>query len=427
MATPNRIKLPGSDRRPMPGAKIVGDVDASQRIEITLQLRRRSGVLLKPKVEDIASQKLADRKYLTRAELASQYGAGADDIAQIDAFAHDHGLTVVEASVPRRTVKLSGTIGDLSSAFGVKLKRYKAGNISYRGRTGAITIPGNLEGIVQRVLGLDDRPVAVTHYRRLSDSPASAPRGDAPRGTKGNRKPKAGAPLQPTSYTTPQLAEIYNFPSNLDGSGQTVALIELNDVDNQGRPTGAGYTTSDLQTYFAGLKIKMPAVSAVGIDGGANVPGPDPNADGEVTLDIEVAASIASGATFAVYFGTNTTDGFVQVVSSAVHDDVRKPTVISISWGQAEETTTSQMLDGLEQILEEAAALGITVCVAAGDDGSADMVKNVWDKKAHVDFPASSSYALACGGTTLGASSAPGSPVETVWNRGAKGGSTGGA
>jgi kumamolisin len=144
-------------------------------------------------------------------------------------------------------------------------------------------------------------------------------------------------------------------------------------------------------------------------------------------LDIEVAAAIASGATFAVYFGTNTTDGFVQVVSSAVHDDVRKPTVISISWGQAEETTTSQMLDGLEQILEEAAALGITVCVAAGDDGSADMVKNVWDKKAHVDFPASSSYALACGGTTLGASSAPGSPVETVWNRGAKGGSTGGA
>jgi kumamolisin len=426
MAAPKRIKLPGSERRPMAGAKIVGAVDASQRIEITLQVRRRSGVVLKPMVEGIASQKLADRQYLTRAQLASQYGAGTDDIAKIDAFAHDHGLTVVEASIPRRTVKLSGTIADLSAAFGVKLKRYKSGNISYRGRTGAISIPANLEGIVQRVLGLDDRPAVVTHYRRLSGPKTSATRGGSTRGIKPNRKPETGSAAQPTSYTALQLAEVYNFPSKLDGSGQTVALIELNDVDSQGNPTGAGYTTTDLQTYFKGLNIAMPAVSAVGVDGGANVPGPDPNADGEVTLDIEVAAAIASGATFAVYFGTNTDDGFVQVVSAAVHDDVRKPTVISISWGQAEETATTQMLDGLEQILEEAAALGVTVCVAAGDDGSADMLQNVWDKKPHVDFPASSSYALACGGTTLDVSSAPSSPVETVWNRGAKGGSTGG-
>jgi kumamolisin len=109
-----------------------------------------------------------------------------------------------------------------------------------------------------------------------------------------------------------------------------------------------------------------------------------------------------------------------------VHDDVRKPSIISISWGQAEETATSQMLKGLEQILQEAAALGVTVCVAAGDDGSPDMKKKVWDKKPHVDFPASSPFSLACGGTTLDSSSKPNSPVETVWNRGVKGGATGG-
>lgn len=156
------------------------------------------------------------------------------------------------------------------------------------------------------------------------------------------------------------------------------------------------------------------------------MPGQDADGDGEVTLDIEVAGAIAPGANIAVYFGTNTDDGFIQVLSAAVHDDVRKPGIVSVSWGQAEETSTSQMLQGLEEILQEAAALGVTVCVAAGDDGSADMEQKVWDDRPHVDFPASSSYALACGGTTLDASSAPGAPVETVWNRGANGGATGG-
>jgi kumamolisin len=54
------------------------------------------------------------------------------------------------------------------------------------------------------------------------------------------------------------------------------------------------------------------------------------------------------------------------------------------------------------------------------------MVKKVWDKKPHVDFPASSPFALACGGTTLASSSKPGAPQETVWNEGAQGGATGG-
>jgi kumamolisin len=420
---PNRIKLSGSERSALPGAKVVGKVDPNQRIEITLQLRRKPGADLGKLVSEISSQKLSDRKYPSRAEVADQFGADRKDIDQIDGFAHDNGLTVVEASVPRRTVKLSGTIANLSKAFGVKLQRYKAGTVSYRGRTGAITIPSELNGIIERVLGLDDRPTMETHYRRLSEAGAAAASAVSS-GRKGKGKGPTAA--KPISFTALQLADIYNFPKNLDGSGQTIALIELNDVDSQGNPTGTGYATSDLQTYFDDLKIPMPSVTAVGVDGGANVPGPDANADGEVTLDIEVAAAIAPGAKFAVYFGTNTDDGFVQVVSAAVHDDVRKPSVISISWGQAEETATTQLLQGLDQILWEAAALGITVCVAAGDDGSPDMQKQNWDKKPHVDFPASNQFSLACGGTTLDASSSAGAPVETVWNKGAKGGATGG-
>ena len=421
-----RSTLPGSDRESLPGAKVVGKVDPDQRIEITVQVRRKPGADLAKVVDDLASQKLGERKYESREDFASKFGAEPKDIAQIDAFAHEHGLTVVEASLPRRTVKLSGRIADMSKAFGVKLQRYKAGSISYRGRTGSITIPSKLNGIIERVLGLDDRPTVKTHYRRLSEAGAKG----ASRGTSGGKKGKGKGPAasaQPTSFTTQQLADIYNFPTGLTGTGQTIALIELNDVDSSGNPTGAGYATSDLETYFEDLKISpMPTVTAVGVDGGANVPGKDADADGEVTLDIEVAGAIAPGANIAVYFGTNTDDGFVQVVSAAVHDDVRKPSIVSISWGQAEETATTQLLQGLDQILQEAAAMGVTVCVAAGDDGSADELQQNWDGKTHVDFPASNQYSLACGGTTLDSSSTVGSPVETVWNRGAKGGATGG-
>jgi kumamolisin len=423
-----RVTLPGSTRRPLAGAKVVASVDPNQRVAITIQLRRRPGSNLDATVNRIASESLSQRRYLTRAELAAQAGADPTDMAKIDAFANNYALTVEQTDLARRTAKLSGRIADLSAAFGVKLQRYKAGAISYRGRTGTISIPAELNGIIERVLGLDNRPTARPHHRfanKKIERNSSSTRAAARR-RKGGKKPKPAAGTASTSYSPVQIADIYNFPSGLDGTGQTIALIELNDIDSQGNATGAGYQTSDLQTFFQNLGLAVPSVTAVGVDGGANVPGPDPDADAEVTLDIEVAGAVAPGANIAVYFGPNTDDGFIQVLSAAIHDDVRKPSIVSVSWGQAEETATTQLLQGLEQILQEATALGITVCVAAGDDGSADEEQNVWDGKPHVDFPASSTYSLACGGTTLDSSSTPGSPAEIVWNRGANGGATGG-
>jgi kumamolisin len=244
-----RIALSGSNRRPLPGAKIVGAVDSDQRIEITVQVRRKPESNLDATVAKIASQGLADRKYLTRAELASQAGADPADIAKIDAFAHGHALTAMETDLARRTVKLSGRIADLSAAFGVKLQRYKAGAVSYRGRTGSLTIPAELKDIIERVLGLDDRPVVETHYRVLNQAQGSATARTAKRGRKGAKKGPAAADNGVTSYSPVQLASIYDFPTGLDGTGQTIALIELNDVDSQGNPTGAGYATSDLETF----------------------------------------------------------------------------------------------------------------------------------------------------------------------------------
>ncbi|MGH8179417.1 MAG: S53 family peptidase, partial [Steroidobacteraceae bacterium] len=190
-----------------------------------------------------------------------------------------------------------------------------------------------------------------------------------------------------------------------DGAGECIALIEL----------GGGYRPQDIQTYFSGLGLKAPAVTAVSVDQGTNQPTGDPNGpDGEVMLDIEVAGAIAPAAAIAVYFSPNTDAGFLDAITTAIHDDVRKPSVISISWGGPESTWTQQAMSAMDQAFQSAAAMGITVCVASGDSGSTD---GATDGANHVDFPASSSYALACGGTSLQAS---GTVIaqEVVWNDG---------
>lgn len=131
-------------------------------------------------------------------------------------------------------------------------------------------------------------------------------------------------------------------------------------------------------------------------------------------LDIEVAAAIAPKARIAVYFTPNTDKGFLDAITMATHDKINNPSVISISWGSAENNWTAQAMTSFDQAFQTATALGITVCCASGDNGSAD---GETDGNAHVDFPASSPFALGCGGTKL---TTTGNTIssETVWNEG---------
>ena len=343
---------------------------------------------------------MTERTYLTREELAVRHGADAADLDRVEAFAHEHGLTVTHRSTGERRVVLTGPLGALTKAFGVRLHRASFQGQEYRLRTGSIRVPASLAGVVEDVKGFDDRPQAQAHFRRLAP-PAKG---------KGKR---ITARATTTSYTPTQVARLYDFPSGTDGGGQCIALIEL----------GGGYRPADLQTYFQSLKLPAPNVVAVGVDGGANTPGGD--ADGEVLLDIEVAGAVAPKAQIAVYFAPNTDQGFVDAIKTAVHDTVRKPSIISISWGGPEESYTAQSLKNYDAVFAEAAALGVTILVASGDNGSADV--NPPDKKQRVDFPSASPLVLSCGGTRLEAA-AGGTAIgsETVWNDGAQGGASGG-
>jgi kumamolisin len=401
MAAPPRgyTSLPGSERTPLARARLIGAADPNESVLVTVRVRPRTATAgLAATLKAAAGARTADRRYLSREEFAAAHGADPADLSKVEDFAHAHGLTVAEVNAAERSVKLLGTVSAFGAAFGVDLARYDYSGGSYRGRTGPVHVPEDLAPLIEGVFGLDDRPQARAHFRR------SAPVGAV--------RPRTGGG---TSYTPPQLARLYSFPTGVTGRGQCIAIIEL----------GGGYRAADLKTYFSGLGIKpLPKVKSKSVDGGHNRPtGPD-SADGEVMLDIEVAGGVAPGAEIVVYFAPNTDAGFLDAVRAAIHDSRNNPSVISISWGAAERYWTVQAMRDMDQAFQEAAALGVTVCCAAGDDGSSDL-RGGSDGLLHVDFPASSTYALACGGTRLDAANGT-IAKEVVWNEGQSGGATGG-
>jgi kumamolisin len=381
------VPLAGSERAAIPGVQDLGPVDEQERIEVTLVLRRRT---------ELPDELVFSPEVISPTELADAYGASPADIGRVRDTLTGFGLEITATDEASRRMKVSGTAATLGQAFGATLRQARSahpggGEAEHRYREGALQVPAALDGIVTAVLGLDNRPQVRAHFRAAATDAA-----------------------QTTSYTPPQVAQAYQFPAGTDGTGQTIAILEF----------GGGFSTSDLQTYFSGLGLPVPSVTATAVDGASNAPGSDPTgADGEVLLDIEVAGSVANQAAQVVYFGPNTDQGFIDALSEAAHASPT-PTAISISWGGPEETWTTQTRTSLDQAMSDAAALGITVTVAAGDNGSSD---GETDGKNHCDYPASSPYALGCGGTRLEASTSTGViSSETVWNDGSSGGATGG-
>jgi kumamolisin len=382
------IPLKGSKRVALSGARQLAATDPAERMEVSVIVRRGAADAMHSRAAAIAR---GDRQQavLSREEFAHAHGAVPADLAAVRKFAAAHGLLVVLEHAGRRTVILSGTAAQFCAAFGVQLHQMEHDGITYRGRTGEIQLPAELGGIVEAVLGLDNRPQAEPRFKV--------------------HRSTAGAAV---SYAPTQVAELYHYPAGA-GKGECVALIEL----------GGGYRPADLKTYFTALGVGSPKVVAVSVDHAKNAPtGSGDGPDGEVMLDIEVVGAVAPAAKIAVYFAPNTDAGFLDAVTTAIHDTTHKPSVISISWGGAESTWTDQAMTAMDSAFQAAATMGITVCVASGDNGSSD---GVTDGADHVDFPASSSFALACGGTSLRGS---GTTIasETVWNDGSGGGASGG-
>jgi kumamolisin len=383
----------GSRRVALPGAKAVGRANAHAVIEVLVKLRRRS-----EPPEPLGLR----RKAIGRDRLGATYGASPDDVKKVSDTFRKLGLQVVATDAATRSIDLSGTVAQFERAFQTRLFEFSHPDGNYRGRTGDIKVPSEIKDIVEGVFGMDDRRVA----RR-------------------RRRPTAHAGLTrdvssvPASWYVPsELARRYNFPPG-DGANQAVGVLEF----------GGGYFPQDLQSFCGQAGVAVPNVVTVSVDGTST--SAKDGAEGEVMLDIEVVAGVCPAATIVAYFAHFGERGFIKALDKALRDAANNPKVLSISWGNPEEggAWSKQAITQVNKALKDAALGGITVCVAAGDDGSSDALQ---DGLAHVDFPASSPYVLAVGGTTIPSKTAPlpdlvwfeGSGVrqDTVFNSGSTGG-----
>ena len=357
---PARNKRPPAD-----GAHRVGLAKPHDRISVTICVRRRNGAVL-PDPMQLFAQPLRDRIFLSRDEFASTYGAAPEDLAKVASFGESYGLVEKKRDISRRLVVLSGTVEQVSAAFGLQLHEYEhPTGERYRGHEDHMHLPDDLVDIVEGVFGLDNRQMARAHA-----APGNAP-----------------VPAPHPRWA----AQLYNFPTGADGTGQTIGLLAF----------GNSYDPDDIREFFSGLGAPAPVPINVNVDGAGPCSNPP---DAEVTLDIAVAGAVAPGAKIVVYFAPYTEHGWIQAVSSAVHDAGNEPSVLSISWGWPELQHTGDVawsraaMQKISALFQEAAHLGVTIFAASGDRGaSCGMV----DHKAHVLYPASDPWVTACGGTMI--------------------------
>jgi len=342
----DRVPVPDSELVHLPGAVPVAPANPNEVAEVTLLVRGKStDDEIQTLLEREGQRRIRERRYLTPDQFALNHGATEADILKVLHFANENSLSVVGASPRRRVVRMIGTLANLSKAFDVRLSIYRSSRGAYRGHDGPVNITYDLKDIVEGVFGLDTKPQSTNHLR-------SAP------------PPKLSQPLAggitfsaaSSGYTPVQVASLYDFPAGLNGSGQTVGILEF----------GGGYRMSDLNAYFQMLGLPTtPNVVSVSVLGATNAPTGNSNGpDAEVLLDIEVVGAVAPGAQIVVYFAPNNTLGWIQAIATAVHDAFYKPSIISISWGGPEATWSRQALRALNYEFMAAGLLGITVCAA---------------------------------------------------------------
>jgi len=420
----DHVVLAGNERH-MRVAQRVGSVDPQSHVEVTVTLRG-------PQLPPLDATKPA----ISRTDYENRYAASAEDIALVRETLERYGLTVEDASALTRSMRVSGTAEQMEEAFHPGMAIYRNEEQGdFRGREGALQIPNALQGIVTGVFGFDQRRVA----RRVG-VPATAPAQEEPAeeepGQEGGpgqeeaaQEPAEEEPAQePAAGLSPgELEQRYNFPSG-NATGQKIAIVEF----------GGSYSEQDLSAFCEqhGLQLVKPTIVGKPLTPQeiAQLPQKareaEEDASGEVMMDIEIVTALCQGAEIFVYFTSFEQKGWIDVLNQLISAQPASVPVASISWGiweptgENDEEMSEAALQEINQRLQAAAHLGITVCAASGDDGSGDQVQ---DGDFHVNFPSSSPFVLSVGGTMLTKQA-----NEVVWRvppghrNGEGGGATGG-
>lgn len=234
-----------------------------------------------------------------------------------------------------------------------------------------------------------------------------------------------------TWFKANEIASIYKFNSP-DLSKKIVVGVISFGGGLVGTVSSSGVLTDgDIQKHWGSLNIpneNMPKVIIVPVSGAINSPNPSNSATIENTIDIETigACCPSSNLTILLYLTLNTKKSFFDVFNTAINNTVfidgeaYKPSILSVSWGAPEPYFTTTELTNMNTLFQSAAQKGINICTATGDNGSNNGVGGTGN---YTDFPASSPYVVACGGTKLICPSKvyDSSTVETAWTYGGGG------
>ncbi|MFI9270069.1 protease pro-enzyme activation domain-containing protein [Kitasatospora sp. NPDC052896] len=395
-ATPNvaapRISLPDTVTPAVANAQKQGDVPAAQQISVAVSLKLRNTADLDTFLANVANPHSAGYgHYLTPAQFTARYAPAQADVDHVVNYLKSQGLTAT-VSANRQVVDAHGTDAQIAKAFGTHESAYydSGEHKQFFANDGAATLPADVAAVVQGVSGLNNHTVRTPQLAKPN-----------------NASPQA----TPGGYGPSQYDGAYNLNKvGADGTGEKVALWEFD-----------GYSASNLSTYNSQFGLTGPAVSTVSVDG-ANYDSNPGQGQGEVELDSEIVRGVAPKATQLIYEAPNTDQGEIDMAAKIVADD--QVSVISISWGGCEPDTTQSSMTAVDNSLKQAAAEGISVFSASGDDGSRDCTRSTSGSSVKsVDFPASDPYVTGVGGTNLQLSGSSYSS-ESAWSTAGGGVST---
>jgi subtilase family serine protease len=339
--------------------------------------------------------------YLAKGAFASRFGASGADLDAIRHYVEAHGLHYDGASADHLFVRARGPVRVVERLFDTRIAQYDVqGRRDYANVTPPV-MPVGLRHRVDAVVGLSDLPEerpSVSIGRR-PHSPGQFSCSQMTSGT----NPVTGP------FTIAQVAATYGFGAFTQrgdqGHGQTIALFEL-----------TNYFPTDV-SYYEGCLGEQLNVSGIQVDGGGF---PNPDANVEADLDIEIAATVAPKADIVVYEGPNSEAGVVDTYQRIAIDDTAQ--VASTSWGLCE-TALPETVSAEAGIFAEMAAQGQTIVAASGDTGEAGCLgvngrANWLSGAVGVQDPASQPYVTAAGGTSIRDAATIGSVPhsEVVWD-----------
>lgn len=307
------------------------------------------------------------RRFLSAAEIGARFGLPEADLARIDVWAAQHGVSVISTSPQRLAVSASALARTVEALFGVTLRDFTdvAGR-TFQAPVGVPQVPAALRGLVASVDGLDARP---TEHPALS------------------RVIAAGPPNGMTPSIIDRAYELEGLRTlGLHGEGQTVAIVSLDTFD-----------PADVAAFDRAAGVSGPAVEKVKVAGGVARPG---DGQDEVNLDIDVLRAVAPQAHILDYEAPNKGGAIATVVDQIVQDG--RAEIATISWGSCELSRSPAAIARIASSMAAAAAAGITVYVASGDHGAYGCLdQNRTDLRISVDSPAGDANVVGVGGTYM--------------------------